>query len=92
MNRAKSIFVLRAVTVPFSWMIVSLNVTVASSVEIFIVAGQSNAQGAPSSAGLPSSLTNQPEVPYWYRSGNSSSGNAFSTLQPLHDTFFPTNK
>ncbi len=88
-NRIWSAFTLCVASVVFLSAIVSLGVKVACGVEIFIVAGQSNAQGVPPSAGLPSSLTNQTDVPYWYRSGDSSSGNAFSTLQPLLGTFGP---
>ncbi len=78
MNCIRWTFTLCAVVVPsLLW-----NVTAASGVEIFIVAGQSNADGVAPSAGLPSSLTNQTDVPYWFRTRNSSSGNAFSTLSP----------
>jgi len=88
-NRVRSIFPLGVVFVSCLWAIVSLDATAASEVEVFIVAGQSNAQGVPSTAGLPRSLTNQTDVPYWYRSGGSSSGNAFSALRPLRGTFGP---
>jgi len=85
MNCFRLIFAVCAMIVSFVW-----DVTAANGVEIFIVAGQSNADGVAPSAGLPSSLANQTDVPYWYVTRKFNSGNAFSsTLGPLGGQFGP---
>ena len=75
--------------------LIPLTCSYAETVQLFIIAGQSNATGKASRAGLPDELKVQPDVRYWYdtdhglstKSGTAERG--FRTIQPLQGRIGP---
>jgi len=73
----------------FAYLILPSSEGDAAAVQVFVVAGQSNAVGAPSARGLPDSLTDQTDVLYWYEVGGTTSRDRFVDLGPVNGTFGP---